>query len=105
MAQITQAVQRLLALPKSERFDALDEMVCGQFRRSLLIPDDEEIPRYDSFFEIGLTSLRLTEIRQELEELFGCAISDTEMFNQPTIEQLTEYLMRAVLTGAFDAET
>ncbi|MFE2626223.1 acyl carrier protein, partial [Streptomyces caelestis] len=39
-----------------------------------------------------LTSLRLNELRKELEGLLGVAIDATVLFNQPTVGRLVDHL-------------
>ncbi|MFD5477523.1 acyl carrier protein [Streptomyces hawaiiensis] len=44
---------------------------------------DEELDLDTSFFDLGLTALRLSELRKRLERLLGVAIDETALFNQP----------------------
>lgn len=94
--------QALLALPESERLDALRELVAAEFRTTLLLDADEELPLDRSYFDLGLTSLRLTEIKRRLEQRLSVAISANTMFNEPTIDQLVGHL-RADLLGPAEA--
>lgn len=95
-------VQALLALPESERQDALRELVAAEFRATLLLDADEELPLDRSYFDLGLTSLRLTEIKRRLEQRLSIAISANTMFNEPTVEQLVGHLTAGLL-GPADA--
>lgn len=63
--------------------------------------DDEEFPLSESFFDMGFTSLRITEAKQRLEESLGCSISSTVLFNNPTVEQLVAYMTSDVLADLF----
>ncbi len=94
-------IDQIRGLPLSERFDALDDAVTGEFRSALLMTEDEEFPRDESFFDIGLTSLRLTEIKQRLDEQLDCTISETEMFNRPTLDRLLDHLSTDVIPELF----
>ncbi len=105
MTDGTRTIDRLRELPLSERFDALDDVVTGEFKSALLMTDDEEFPRDESFFDIGLTSLRLTEIKQRLDEQLDCTISETELFNQPTLDRLLDHLCTEVIPELFVAST
>ncbi|MEU4260492.1 MULTISPECIES: acyl carrier protein [Streptomycetaceae] len=62
---------------------------------------DEEFPMSESFFDMGFTSLRVTEAKERLEQRLGCSISSTVLFNNPTAEQLVEYLMSDLLADLF----
>ena len=99
----TAAIQRLRDLPISERRDALESVVVEEFKATLLMTDEEELPLTAGFFELGFTSLRIMEAKQRLEELLGCGISANALFNRPTIEQLMKHLTDDVLTDLFSA--
>jgi acyl carrier protein len=101
MTQLTPTIEELQSLPWSERRDALEGVVMAQFRATLLMDDDEDLPLDESYFELGFTSLRISEIKQRLEDLLGCEISTTLLFNTPTIEQLLEHLVEDGLPELF----
>ncbi|MGM9444538.1 MULTISPECIES: acyl carrier protein [Streptomyces] len=58
--------------------------------------DSEDLPVDISYFDLGLTSLRLTEIRQSLEQLLDLSINVNVLFNEPTITHLVDHLTQAV---------
>lgn len=70
----------------------LEAAVVGEFKTVLLMPEAEDLPMDQSFFELGLTSLMLTDVKQRLETLLGFGIEASEFFNRPTVEQLIGYL-------------
>ncbi|MDA5284525.1 acyl carrier protein [Streptomyces sp. NPDC054904] len=94
--------EQLVSSPGSERRSVLEEIVVAEFKAALLMPDDEELPVEAGFFELGMTSLLLTMVKQRLEEQLGRGISSTALFNQPTVERLTDYLASEVLADIFD---
>jgi len=94
-------IQRLQSLPLSERREALESIVISVLKKTLLMDEDEPMSTTDSFFDMGLTSLGLTEAKQQLETLLDCGISATVLFNSPTVERLTDYLADEVLPGLF----
>jgi acyl carrier protein len=55
----------------------------------------------ESYFDLGFTSLRITEIKERLETAFGRPISTNLLFNSPTIEQLMDHLTGEVLAELF----
>lgn len=83
-------------LPEVERGEAIEEFLVEQFKAMLFIPGDEPLPLERSFFDLGLTSLRLSELKQRLEERLDITIDATVLFNQPTVAALTVYLSEAV---------
>jgi acyl carrier protein len=101
MDEATLTVEKLCALPRSERRDALQTLVVDEFKSTLLMLGDEELPVGESFFDLGFTSLRITEVKLRLETLLGQPISANVLFNNPTIDALVTYLMADVLADVF----
>ncbi len=94
-------VEALLALPASERPDALEAAVAAEFRAAMLMEEGEELPLDKAFFDLGLTSLRITDIKRRLESALDCEISANALFNRPTVRDLVAYLMTDVLVEVF----
>lgn len=95
------AIERLLELPLSERREGLEELVLTEFKTTLMMGDDEDLPFDMSYFELGFTSLRITEIKERLETQLGRRISTNVLFNSPTMERLISYLADEVLVDLF----
>ena len=89
----------LYQLSPAERRDALETMLLERFRAVLLMTEADDLPVSSGFFDLGLTSLRLLEIRQWLENRLGFDIDSTVLFNRPTIEQLVDHLVDVVPHG------
>ncbi|MBO2449469.1 acyl carrier protein [Actinomadura barringtoniae] len=96
-----QAIEKLHALPPSERREGLEEIVVTEFRTTLMMADDEDLPFDMSYFELGFTSLGLTEIKERLEAQLGRRVSTNVFFNSPTMERLISYLADEVLADLF----
>jgi acyl carrier protein len=94
-------IQWLAALPRSERRDELESLVVAEFKTTLLMTAEDELPRTQSFFDLGLTSLGLTEVKQRLDALLGRAVSANSLFNQPTMAALIDHLCDEVLPELF----
>lgn len=92
MTYAASSSEDIALLPALERLEALETLAVRHFRRALLMDEDEELALDASFFDIGLTSLRLMDVKQNLERELDLDIDATALFNQPTIEQLVEYL-------------
>jgi hypothetical protein len=97
------AIERLCELPLSERREGLEELVVAEFKTTLMMADDEDLPLDMSYFELGFTSLRITEIKEWLETQLGRRISTNVLFNSPTMESLIAYLAEEVLADLFGA--
>lgn len=98
-----QAVRHLADLPLADRRDALTAIVVAEFKAVLFFPDEEELPLSESYFELGFTSLRITEVKERLEERLGCRLSTTLLFNSPTVAQLLDHLVTEVFPEVFGA--
>lgn len=96
-------IERLHELPLSERREGLEDLVVSEFKRTLMMTEDEDLPFDTSYFELGFTSLRITEIKERLETQLGCKISTNVLFNSPTMEQLVSYLTEEVLADLFSS--
>jgi acyl carrier protein len=101
MVQYMLVIERLLELPLSERREGLEELVLTEFKTTLMMEDDEDLPFDISYFELGFTSLRITEIKERLETQLGRRISTNVLFNSPTMERLISYLADEVLADLF----
>jgi acyl carrier protein len=98
----TPTIQHLRELSQAERREFLTELVVAEFRDTLLMTEeDEELSTDTSFFDLGLTSLRLTEVKERLETLLACGIDTNTLFNSPTIEALVGHLVDHGLTEYF----
>jgi acyl carrier protein len=95
------AIERLQELPLSERSEGLEEIVVTEFKTTLMMTDEEDLPFDISYFELGFTSLRIIEIKERIETQLGCRISTNVLFNSPTIERLISYLASEVLAELF----
>ncbi|GGS25399.1 hypothetical protein GCM10010252_75590 [Streptomyces aureoverticillatus] len=92
MPETNTALGHLRELPAHEITEEIEALVEELFKDALLMDADEELPLQVSYFDLGLTSLRLTRIRQQLEEMLDLSINTNVLFNEPTVEQLVFYL-------------
>jgi len=92
-------ISELRQLSAVERAEELESVVVAEFKAALLMSDDEELPFDCSFFDLGLTSLGLTDLKQRLERFLGCEIDANVLFNSPTVERLLAHLAEHVLAG------
>jgi hypothetical protein len=56
----------LLQLPRAERRTLLEATVTAEFKSTLLMSVGDELPLNANYFDLGLTSLRVVEIKQRL---------------------------------------
>ena len=55
---------------------------------------DKAIDIQDNFFEIGLSSLSLTEIHQEIDNHYPGLVDITDMFEYQSIKELATFLQQ-----------
>jgi len=92
-------VDELRALPATERAEILESIVVAEFKAALLMSDEDELPFDLSFFDLGLTSLGITDLKERLERLLACEIDANVLFNSPTVERLLAHLAEVLFTG------
>ncbi|MEH1860990.1 MAG: amino acid adenylation domain-containing protein [Nostoc sp.] len=67
----------------------VERIIAGVWQKALAI---EKVGIYNNFFELGGNSLLLVKINQQLQEELGLELSIVDMFNYPTIYNLSQYL-------------
>lgn len=87
-------ITQLRELPFAVRRETLEEILDREFRAALLMTEDDDLPFDQSYFDLGLTSLGITDLKQRIEELLDCEIDTNVLFNSPTVERLLEYLVQ-----------
>lgn len=73
-----------------EHVEELEKKLVKIFKDVLSIQD---VNKHDRFFEIGATSIQLTEIATQLEDELNIVIPTSDFFSYPTINQLANYLL------------
>lgn len=93
--------RRLQALARADRADALAGMVASEFRSVLQMLPQEALPLDESFFDLGLTSLSVEEVKQRLEHQLACRVDAEVLFNHPTVRHLVAHLQAGPLADLF----
>lgn len=81
-----------------ERGDLMRQKIEGYVRKIMLIKEDETVDRDEGFFELGLDSLTALELKTFLQKdlLNRIEINSTEIFNYPTINRLSKYVLESL---------
>jgi acyl carrier protein len=90
---------RLLELPRAERRAGLAELVEREFKRALLMSAEDELGPDDNYFDLGLTSLKASEVKQRLEAELGCELAAPVLFASASVGQVVDHLAGLVLPG------
>ncbi|WP_205127930.1 aminotransferase class III-fold pyridoxal phosphate-dependent enzyme [Paenibacillus amylolyticus] len=73
-----------------EQVEEFENKLVKIFKDVLSIHD---VNKHDRFFEIGATSIQLTEIATQVEDELNIVIPTSDFFSYPTINQLANYLL------------
>ncbi|MFJ6623139.1 acyl carrier protein [Kitasatospora sp. NPDC091335] len=92
MPETNTSPAELRELPAHELREEIEVLVVELFKAALLMEDDDELSLETSYFDLGLTSLKLTVLKQNLEERLELSINTNVLFNEPTVEQLVHHL-------------
>ncbi|MEW2115646.1 acyl carrier protein [Streptomyces sp. NPDC005474] len=85
-------MEKLTLMPRHERRDVIESLVVEEFKAALFMTDDDEFALDVGFFDLGLTSLRLSELKLALEQKLECEISTADLFGHPTAGHLIDHL-------------
>jgi len=97
---------RLQQVSANERKPLLVDALVDLVAEVLRLPRNEVAPR-ERLFDLGVDSLIAVELKNRLQTLLGLTLSTTLLFDYPTIEALTGYLLDELapaLTVASQAE-
>ncbi|MEU9317862.1 acyl carrier protein [Streptomyces sp. NPDC048295] len=103
MTSRTPWLQELFDTPPSERRTLLESLVVAEFKRELMMGEEDVLPLQVSYFELGLTSLGAVDTRQRLEQELGRPLDSAFLFNHPTVGDLVEFLTTEVVSEFFSA--
>jgi myxalamid-type polyketide synthase MxaB len=93
-------LDRLRSTPPRLRRELLAEFLQEQFAYALGV-EKAQVDRRDPLMEAGMDSLRAIEAKLYLEDELGIELESSLLFDHPTIEALTDFLLEALdLEGA-----
>lgn len=98
-------LRTLLDLPRAERRQTVEDLVVEEFKTVLLMTEEDDLPRDISYFDLGLTSLTITDLKQRLESMLGVELSADLLFNSPTVGRLLDHIYTELLPDIFQPGT
>ncbi|MET8162601.1 SDR family NAD(P)-dependent oxidoreductase, partial [Sphaerisporangium sp. NPDC005289] len=93
---------RLAELPAAERQAAVTELVRAQAAAVLGYGAAESVPVDRAFQELGVDSLMAVELRNRLGRAVGLTLPATLVFDHPSVNALTDFVLRRLLGGQAD---
>jgi len=96
-APMTEVLQQLQALPTGDRPAALQTHIREQLARVLGFPNADTLDPDDNFGDLGMDSLMAVELVNRLQSSLGCPVTQTTLFDYPSITALSDHLLSDVL--------
>jgi acyl transferase domain-containing protein/acyl carrier protein len=93
-------LQLLKTTPSAERRTFLQQHLRAQLAKVLGMSDPEQVELRQGFFDMGLDSLMAVELKNRLEATLECTLPQMLLFNYPSLEELTHYLISDVLSAS-----
>jgi acyl carrier protein len=84
---------QLCDMPVWNRAEALSDYIVQQVCTLLEISDYTTIDTKRGFFDFGMDSLMAVSLRTRLEQQLNCKLAASTIFDFPSVEQLTNYLL------------
>ncbi len=91
-------LNQLHELPAWNRADALSEYISQQVCALLEISDSSTLDMNRGFFDFGMDSLMAVSLRTRLEQQLGCKLVASTIFDFPSVERLTKYILSLLFT-------
>jgi len=88
---------KLAEAPAPQRRGMLIDHIRTQIAAVMGMASPDEVPANRGIFELGMDSLMALELRNRLQAELGQPIPATLVFEHPTIEALSDYVLRAIL--------
>lgn len=92
-------LEQIEALVNAAHVQQQGELTETQYRVKALFEQvirDKPVGIEDNFFETGISSLSLTEIHQQIDELYPGVVDVTDMFEHQTIAELAEFIDQSI---------
>ena len=91
-------LNQLHEMPAWNRAEALSEYISQQVCALLEISDSSTLDVNRGFFDFGMDSLMAVSLRTRLEQQLGCKLVASTIFDFPSVERLTKYLLSLLFT-------
>ena len=95
-ATLTPVLEEIIDLSDLDREERLSAHLAEQIKDILGFDAGETIDRELGFFELGMESMQSMNLHQRLQAQLAVTLSDTVLFDFPTIKRLTEHLLSVI---------
>ncbi|MEB3282831.1 MAG: SDR family NAD(P)-dependent oxidoreductase [Lyngbya sp.] len=90
-------IQKLATVPANEHESILISYLQGEVGKVLGLQPSQFPDPKQGFFDMGMDSLMIIELRNRLENSLGKSVPSTVIFEYPTIKDLAEYITTEIL--------
>jgi acyl carrier protein len=90
-------IERLDSTAPEDRRELVSRLVAAETRRVLGLNTEEQLDPDRGLFELGMDSLMSVQLKGRLEKNIGSALPAILTFTYPTVNALTDFLLRHVL--------
>lgn len=90
--------QQLVGVDECDRILVIQEHLRSQLAKVLGYSSADLIELQDNFADLGMDSLMAVEFNNRLQKSFNCTISQTTLFDYPTVASLADYLNQKVFS-------
>lgn len=98
-------MQQLISLGVNERRIMLSNYLQSEVSKVLGLPASQLPDTQIGFFDMGMDSLMMVELRSQVERSLDKTIAATALFEHPNIQSLAEYLATEILPIHTNIET
>jgi len=98
-------LQQLETTPLSDRRNLLIAHVQTEVARVMRLDASQLPDPQQGFFDLGMDSLMLVELKNRLENTLGTSLPTTLPFDYPTVAALVDYLVQEVMQIEFSRES
>ena len=99
----SELMRQLMGIESCDRIPLIQEHLRNQLAKVLGYSSADLIEPQDNFADLGMDSLMAVEFNNRLQKSFNRTISQTTLFDYPTIESLAKHLSQFIETEALSA--
>ncbi|HHI94227.1 MAG TPA: hypothetical protein ENK04_12050 [Gammaproteobacteria bacterium] len=89
-------LQSVVELSEIDREESFNGFIEAHIKSVLAFDPDDTLDANLGFFELGMESMQTMSLQQRLEKELSVELSDTALFDYPSINQLTGYLISII---------
>jgi len=86
--------EHIAGLDNEDAYRFVTARIAEVVKQVLYIPADKTLDNYQGFFDMGLDSITVAELRIGLERQLGCALPQTLLFDYPNIHEVGTYWLQ-----------